>query len=147
MHQPIPSEHTDLQEATQAFARWRQSKPTKRARIPEDLWELACRTAKTHGIAKTSRELKLDYYRLKRRLDDPSPRTRASKAAANTSKNPGRPTTSPPTFVELPPLAIGGTTECDVELETGHGTRFVLRWKGNTAPDLAAISQLLAQGR
>ncbi len=65
MHQPIPSERSDLQEAAHAFASWRESKPTKRTRIPEKHWELACHLAKTHGIAKASREPKLDYYRLK----------------------------------------------------------------------------------
>ena len=142
MHQPIPSERTDLQEAAQAFARWRHSKPTSRARIPEDLWELACRVAKVHGVAKTSRELKLDYYRLKRQLDGQS-----NKSGQDQPKRSRRRQPAPAAFVELPPLPIGGTTECDLELETGQGTRVVLRWKGSTAPDLAALGQLLGQGR
>ena len=146
MHQPIPSERNNLQEAAHAFARWRKCKPTKRARIPEELWELACHAAKTHGIAKASRELKLDYYRLKRRLDGHSPATAASNTHPAASK-PQPPSRTSPAFVELPPLAISGTTECDLELETGQGTRVVLRWKGSTAPDLAALGQLLAQGQ
>ena len=36
MHQPISFERTDLQEAAQAFARWRKCKPTERARMSRD---------------------------------------------------------------------------------------------------------------
>ena len=51
MHQPIPSERSDLQEAAHAFACWRKSKPTKRARIPKHLIEMHFPEAKPYVLA------------------------------------------------------------------------------------------------
>ena len=65
MHQPIPSERSDLQEAVQRLPAGGTAN-TRRARIPGDLWKLVCRVVKVHCVANTSREFKLDYYRLKR---------------------------------------------------------------------------------
>ena len=38
------------------------------ARIPEALWSRAAELAATHGVAKVAASLRLDYYRLKRRV-------------------------------------------------------------------------------
>lgn len=49
------------------FDEWRRLR-RRRTRIPEPLWVAAVEAAREHGVWKTSRELKLDYYSLKRRL-------------------------------------------------------------------------------
>ena len=48
MHQPMPSERVDLQEAAQAFARLRHTKPTRRGRVTQDLWHVACGVGNVH---------------------------------------------------------------------------------------------------
>ena len=146
MHQPFPSKQTDLQEATHAFTYWRNNKPTKRAHVPEDLWKLACHEAKTHAIVKAPREVKLDCCRLKQQCNGHAIEAAASSTVP-TAFNPQRPSSTPPAFVKLPLVAIGGANKCAVELATGQRTRFVLRWRGSNAPGLAVLGQLLAQRR
>lgn len=139
MHQPITTQSVDLQHAAERFAQWRRNKTTKRSRIPEDLWELACRAAKTHGVCKTSTALKLDYYRLKRRLE--------GKTSGDNNANghsPQRRRTAP-VFVEVPSALGNHLTECELEWSNGLGARLVLRWKGTTAPDLALLGNVFNQ--
>jgi len=140
MHQPIQPEASDLHRAIEEFSNWRQTKATKQTRIPGELWQVACRVAKVHGVSKTSRALKIDYYRLKRHLDD---QLDSGRNARDRSR---RQLQSQAAFVELPAAAIAGSTNCELELENGQGARLVLRWSGVTAPDLSLLGQLLAQG-
>jgi len=139
MHQPIRSETNDLHQASEAFSNWRQHKATKQARIPGELWQLACREAKSHGVSRTSRALKIDYYRFKRHLNG------QLDSGRNTRDRSRRQPESRAAFVELPAAAIAGSTECELELENGEDTRLMLRWRGSTAPDLSLLGQLLAQ--
>ena len=48
------------------LSQWRQQR-RPRARIPEELWRGAAQLARTHGINRTARALRLDYYSLKER--------------------------------------------------------------------------------
>ena len=50
-----------------AFDRWRRQRGGK-GRIPERLWDLATSAARTNGVALVSRELGLDFARLKERV-------------------------------------------------------------------------------
>ena len=102
MHQTISSDPSPLQKAAEAFAQWRSAKKG-RGRIPETLWSLACRAAQAHGVSKTAHTLRLDYYRLKRRLeagDDP-----ASPSAASMPRQQPAPK---PAFVALAPIRRTG---------------------------------------
>jgi hypothetical protein len=63
----------ELDQVRLAFDRWRRQRGGK-GRIPERLWDLATSTARTNGVALVSRELGLDFTRLK---------TRVSKGAVN----------------------------------------------------------------
>jgi hypothetical protein len=78
---------------------WRGRK-RGRGRIPEDLLEQAASLCAEHGVSRVSRELRLDYHGLKRRVTS----ARASR------REPGE-------FVEIPGGFGGGWTECRVELE------------------------------
>ena len=67
----------------QRFAAWRRTRVLGE-RIPETLWNSAAKMAAEHGLNRTAHVLKLDYYSLKKRLDDASGSAESS------------------TFVELP---------------------------------------------
>ena len=57
----------ELDQVRLAFDRWRRQRGGK-GRIPERLWDLATSAARTNGIALVSRELGLDFTRLKERV-------------------------------------------------------------------------------
>jgi hypothetical protein len=65
----------------------------------------------------------LDYYSLKKRLEKVSVATKS------------------PAFVELPPAALSITSECVIELEDAAGSRMRVQLKGQTLPDLLALSR------
>jgi len=62
--------------------RWRK-KADRGRRIPVGLWAGAVELAGKHGVGRVSRRLRLDYYSLKRRLEEGQrPRGDASRTAA-----------------------------------------------------------------
>jgi hypothetical protein len=91
-------------------------------RIPESLWKSAVNLAREHGLNRTARALNLDYYALKKRVDDASSQAKS-------------------TFVELPssPLPIMG--ECVIELEDATGCQMRVRVSGQDIPDVLALSR------
>jgi len=60
-----------LEGVQQRFARWRHTHRT-RSRIPESLWAAAVRAAGVHGLHRTSKALRLNYYALKERVEQQS---------------------------------------------------------------------------
>lgn len=57
----------ELDQVRFAFDRWRRQRGGK-GRIPERLWDLATSAARTNGIGLVSREVGLDFTRLKERV-------------------------------------------------------------------------------
>ena len=109
-----------LARLAQRFAVWRKARAAGE-RIPDRLWQAAIKMAATYGIHPTARALKLDYYSVKKRLA-------------------GTDTPSATTFVELPssPLA---SSECVIEWEDAAGARMRVHVKGQTLPDVLALSR------
>jgi hypothetical protein len=62
---PIPEAITQLQRQLEQF---RSTRPT-RTKLPESLWQAAVELARQHGIYAVAHPLRLDYTRLKQRLD------------------------------------------------------------------------------
>jgi hypothetical protein len=90
--------------------------------------------AQSYGLARTASVLRLDYYRLKKRLgQDAAEGSETPRSAAKT------------TFIELPTPVRSGTAECVVELEDGTGAKMRIHLKG-AAPDLAALSRSFLRG-
>src|SRR5512142_840526 len=81
---------SDLVRGRARFQAWRERRALGK-RIPQPLWALAVRLAKTHGVSRTATALGLDYYSLKKRAD-------ASATAP--------PPSGGPTFVELTTPAV-----------------------------------------
>jgi hypothetical protein len=113
----------DLERGRSRFQTWRtQRKPG--SPIPQPLWTMAVRLAKTHGVSRTSGALRLDYYSLKRRTET---------AAAP-------PQSSGPAFLELaPPVMVA--KQCRIELDNGFGTTMCVQLVGYDAADVEALSR------
>jgi hypothetical protein len=94
------------------------------------LWAAAARAAGTHGIHRTSRALRLDYYSLKKRVEH-----RSTAARDKTERAAAAP------FLELAPSAFAGPCECSLELEDAAGAKMRVHLKGIAMPDLAALSR------
>jgi hypothetical protein len=93
----------DLQQLSERLEEWRRANPPK-TRLPEAIWEAAVEMAQRHGLHCTTKALRLDYTRLKKRLP--------------AGAEPPKPTS--PAFLEL--LApTRGPVEYVVELESGSG--------------------------
>jgi len=128
-----------LEKTRRWLERWRQSRAAK-SRIPERLWDAAVKMAERYGLARTASVLRLDYYRLKNRLEqNAASRCEAPAAAVKT------------TFIQLPLPAepassrpapiLPAPAECVVELDNGAGAKMRIHLKGAEAPDLAALSR------
>jgi len=92
----------DLLEFSRQVEEWRSMHPP-RSRLPETIWAATAEMAHRHGLHRTSKLLRMDYMRLKKRLPGGAQLR-----------------TAPPAFVELLAAPPGGP-ECVVELESTHG--------------------------
>lgn len=130
----VPSK---MEQARQQLERWRRTRP-HRSRIPEPFWSMAVELARQHGVYATARTLRLDYTRLKTRLES------TRHTSGDSSKRAFRRAESP-AFVEL----IGPRPRCFpegvVELEGSRG-RMRIELKGITTADLVALSRALWMG-
>ena len=97
----IPEE---LQQLSERLEEWRRVNP-RRTRLQEPIWEADVEMAQRHGLHCTTKALRMDYTRLKKRLP--------------AGAEPPKPA-SPPAFLEL--LAPSrGPVEYVVELESARG--------------------------
>jgi hypothetical protein len=119
------------------FERWR-SAHTGRLPIPERLWAAATELAREHGVFPTAKALRLEYGKLKQRVEAAVP---AAKARAVVSRR-TRSRPQPPTFVELLAPRPGGSPECRVELEGPRG-RMRVDFKGIATAELVALGRAL----
>ena len=119
----------DLVRGLSQFQAWRGQRKLG-GRIPQGLWTMVARLAKTHGVSRTAAALGLDYYRL---------RKRAEVAA-------GDPRGSGPAFVELP-APVAAAKRCRLELDNGSGATMRVHLVGYDAADLEALSRSFWGGR
>lgn len=119
-----PVSNGQLERLQRQLEAWRKSHRS-RSRLPGRLWNEAARIAGYYGLNKTAKALRLDYYDLKKRVDD----------SACTEK----PT---PAFVELVPEALSPFPECLIELEAQSGTKMRIHLKGMTLPDLTTLGNM-----
>src|ERR1039457_7095772 len=101
----MPREKTaipdDLVRLSQRLEEWRSANPP-RTRLPEPMWEAAVEGGQRHGLHGTTKGLRMDYMRLKKRLP------------AGTQP----PRLAPTAFLELLASPTTGPVECVVELES-----------------------------
>lgn len=117
-----------LESARRRFERWRRSRKAG-TRIPESLWAAAVKLAGAYGVYPTAKALRVNYYALKKRLNESSPSGPVKAAPAG--------------FVELTAPVWTGGPECTLELEDAEGCKMRIHLKGVEAPDLASLSRSL----
>jgi len=127
------------------FERWR-SAHTGRLPIPERLWAAAAELAREHGVFPTAKALRLEYGKLKQRVDaaGPAARGRVSKTPAAVPRR-TRSRFRPPAFMEMIAPRPGSSPECRVELEGPRG-RMRIEFKGIATAELVALSRALWDG-
>ena len=118
-----------LEAVRRRLERWRRTHQA-RTRIPEPLWAAAVKMADKYGIHRTAKALRLDYYSVKKRIEQ-----KAGGAVAVPEEG------STATFLELSPALRDDSCECTVELEESGGAKMRVHLKGAAAPDLAALSR------
>ena len=119
-----------LEGVRRRFEGWRRTRKV-RSCIPGPLWAAAVKAAGTYGIHRTAKALRVDYYALKKRVEE--------MPAGTDSKLPAGAVGA--AFLELPPPAWLGCGECTLELEDAGGAKLRVHLKGFAAPDLAALSR------
>jgi hypothetical protein len=124
-----------LEGVRRRIERWRQTRKV-RSPIPDAFWAAAARMAKTYGMNRTARALRLNYYGLKKRVEQQG--AGVVGAAGAEGEVP---------FIELAPLPSTSVCECLLELENASGARMRIQLKGVAVPDLAALSQAFWNGR
>ena len=115
-----------LVRARDRFRAWRR-KRKRGTRIPEPLWTLSVKLARDEGICRTASVLGLDYYSLKRRMEEADCRQRATGSA----------------FIELPAPPVLGR-QCSIELDAGATLRVQL--VGYDAADVAVLARSVWNG-
>ncbi len=114
-----------LEALRRRFERWRRLR-TARSRIPDTLWTSAVQAAGQYGLHRTTKALRLDYYTLKKRVEDAASDRQPDREAAATC-------------LELPAPVSSGASECIVELEDRSGAKMRLHLKGGAVPDVTAL--------
>lgn len=119
----------ELEAVRRRFEDWRRAREP-RSRIPDSLWRAAAKMAGRYGLCRTARALRVEYYSLKRRVEQSS------------GEVSGRPAPGPAiAFVEWPARMPASTCECTVDLEDTAGSKMRIRVTSVALPDLAAISR------
>jgi hypothetical protein len=116
------------------FEEWRKTRKAP-ARIPESLWAAAVKMAGTYGLFRTARALPVDYYALKKRVEQQPLHARGKRESGSTM-----------TFVQLPQPANDGfamvpvgACDCVLELEDTAGAKMRIHLKAAAPPDLAVL--------
>jgi hypothetical protein len=117
----------ELERVRCRFELWRKTR--KRCTpIPETLWASAAKLVREHGLCRTARTLRLNYYSLKKRL----------------SAIEGLPCRSPqkvPTFIELLPAGSSSSSACTIEMENARGEKMKIHLPGLGSPELAVLTR------
>ena len=119
-----------LLRAQRKIERWRvRHRP--RSPLPEELWREAAELVGVHGINRTARALRVDYYSLKKRVT----------AVAESDEH-------VPEFVEVLPGGMPASRpECTIELEEASGAKMRIRLQGGNLPDVADLTRAFRECR
>jgi hypothetical protein len=128
---PRTSVPAELVAAGRRFEAWRSRRAERL--IPPELWQRATELARRHGVHATAGALRLNYYSLRRRVDEGG---RGGSIRGHRDLRGHAPT---PTFVEIGPTPT--SSECVVEIEDAQGTKLRVHLKGVGARDLAMLAR------
>lgn len=124
-----------MKEVSRRFKKWRKSKQKRNTPIPEELWEAAVELAEQEGVYAVTRELRLDYNRLKKSVK-PLVERKGQKVQAR-----GGGTVS---FVEVkvPEVARAGQcpkSETVIELCGADGAHLRIHHRGDEPVDVVGL--------
>ena len=111
---------------------WREAR-VRGQRIPMELWAAAVEMARQFGVQRVAKVLRVDYERLKRRVQGAGGVAHAGKI--DTRKVDTR-------FVEMvvsAPSAAPGRCECTVEMENAQGAKMRVQLSGNALGPLDVV--------
>lgn len=117
----------ELERVRRRFELWRKTR-RRCSPIPESLWSSAAKLVREHGLCRTARTLRLNYYSLKKRL----------------SGIEGMPCHSPqkgPTFIEWLHAGQSSSLACTIEMENARGEKMKIHLPGLGSPELAVLAQ------
>ena len=118
-----------IAEVQAQFDDWRKTR-CKRTKIPDQLWEAAVELAGLHGISKVSSALRLNYFRLKKRLE---------KASLPEKQNHDE---SVFPFIELRPMPGDRCDNCVIDVKRPDGNWMHVRLQdASSAPHLSLLVQ------
>ena len=121
-----------LTQLRQRLEDWRE-KRLGRSHIPEHFWTEASALARTEGVSRVSRILRLHYQRLK-----------DHRNAASSKLTP----VAAPAFVELPlPSSLPGGPECWVEMTHRTGAKMTIHLPEASSGDLLPLAQVFWRQR
>lgn len=117
---------SELERVRDRFELWRKTRK-RCSPIPEPLWRSAAKLVREHGLHRTARTLRLNYYSLKKRLGAIE----------------GLPCGSPQkaTFVELLPAESSSSCACTIEMENARGEKMRMHLPGLDSPELTVLMQ------
>ena len=99
-----------------------------RERIPDSLWAAAVKMAGTYGLYRTARALPVEYYSLKKRVEQQSACRAGSMNQALW-----------PHSWNCRPMPRQRQCDCTLELEDTAGSKMRVHLKAAAPPDLAAL--------
>jgi hypothetical protein len=124
-----------LSRARRQFDRWRSRQRHKRVRLPEELWQKAIALAREHGLTKTACALGLNYYSLKKHLDEMTTEEVI-------------PAKAEPDFIELVPgVTAPGSVECTIEWADGRGATVRMHIRGADLSELTLLAGVFRSGQ
>ncbi len=121
----VSASGSPFEQVQHRFDVWRKTRK-RCSPIPETLWSSAVELAREHGLHRTARALRLNYYSLKKRFP----------------LIPGSPsrTQRETTFVELLPPVAADHSGCTIEMKNAQGGKMKIHVQGLGGPDLAVLS-------
>jgi len=117
--QKVPEAITQLQTR---LDQWRSTQKG-RTKLPESFWQAAVDLAKEYGLFRTADPLRLDYMRLKKRLESSTGTPGKQPRAA---------------FVELV-ARPADLQECVIEFESVGRAKIRIQWKSVAPPDWVGL--------
>jgi hypothetical protein len=120
-----------LERVRRRFERWRRIRK-RCSPIPESLWASAAELVQEHGLCRTARALRLNYYSLKKRLAGEALPCRSAQKA---------------TFIELVPPGSQGSSACTIEMENARGEKMKIHLGSVGSPDLAHLADRFWRAR
>jgi len=140
----IPAEFEKLARRVERFRKGGR----RRRRLPDRVWASAVELARSHGVSRIARALRLDYYALKHRLTGgPAGRPAGGKSPTRHSRSGDgarsrRETASlSPKFVQIDVAPSPLPSGCTVELEDRAGRKMTMRVPGGTEVDLVTLAR------